>query len=103
MIYRAFGLPVPERAPTPAHKHAGLPGWVSNELANAVLSADPAAAVDRIATSYRAVSRYIDANIIEDQARAFGILPRSGGAGWATTRATTMGQALARVRGPKTP
>lgn len=68
--------PVRERRPTAAHRKAGLPGWVTPDLCDAVLSAEPTATVKRIAAEYRAAHRYVDADILEDQARAFAVLPR---------------------------
>lgn len=64
------------RRTTPEHVRAGLPGWVSPSVVEAKLSAAPTATVKRIAAEYRIAGRLIDASIVEDQAFAFGLLPR---------------------------
>lgn len=64
------------RRTTPDHIRAGLPGWVTPDVVEAKLSADPADTVARIAAEYRAVGRLIDAGIVESQASAFGLIPR---------------------------
>lgn len=50
-----------------------IPDWVAPSVREALLSADPAAAVRRLAAEYRSWSRYVDANIAESQAAAFGV------------------------------
>jgi hypothetical protein len=62
---------------TQAHVRTGLPGWVCSEVVEAKTSADPAATIAARAAEYRAAGRLVDASIVEDQARAFGLLPRT--------------------------
>lgn len=50
-----------------------LPRWVAPSVRAALESPDPAAAVKRLVDGCRAVLRYVDARIAEDQAAAFGV------------------------------
>jgi hypothetical protein len=89
--------PVRERTLTAAHRKAKLPAWVTTDLCDAVLSVNPAMAVKESATAHRAAGRITDASMLESEARAFGVLPRANGEGWATTEATTREMAAARL------